>query len=198
MRQSREAKAETHQSIVAEASRLFRERGIEGTSVGDVMQAANKTHGGFYRHFDSKESLLVAALESAFADMLADMGEGFADTPPAETLARFVAYYLSPRMIADVASGCPIAALSGDVLRSSDAVRAIFGRGARQIIAAIAGALDGPESERMNEAARAFTMAAGAVMIARASDAETAAMILQAARGSEATDAAALVDGTMQ
>ena len=71
MRQSREAKAETYQSVVGEASRLFRANGIDGTSVADVMKAAKKTHGGFYRHFDSKESLLLAALRTAFEDMLA-------------------------------------------------------------------------------------------------------------------------------
>ena len=47
MRQSREAKAESHRTIVAKAAKMFRERGIEGTSVADVMGAAHMTHGGF-------------------------------------------------------------------------------------------------------------------------------------------------------
>ena len=191
MRQSREAKAETHQAIIAQASRMFRERGIEGTSVGDVMQAASKTHGGFYRHFDSKEQLLVAALESAFADMLGHMQEGFAKPSAATSLARLVAYYLSPKMIEDVGGGCPVAALSGDVLRSSDAVRAVFGSGARHMIKAIADALEGPQESRMNSAARTFAMLAGALMIARASDPETAEMVLGAVRG----QSGALVQG---
>ena len=182
MRQSREVKAETHQAIIAKASQLFRERGVEGTSVGDVMKAADKTHGGFYRHFDSKETLLIAALENAFSDMLGNMDEGFSQTPRAESLDAFFGHYLSPHMVANVGTGCPIAALSGDILRSADPVRAVFGRGARRIISAIAGVLDGPEDERMNRAARSFAMAAGAVMIARASDPETAAMVLGAVR----------------
>ncbi len=182
MRQSREAKAETHQAVVTAGARLFRERGIEGTSVGDVMQAAGKTHGGFYRHFDSKETLLVAALEQAFADMLGDVGEGLATVTEAEALARFVAYYLSPRMITDVGSGCPVAALASDVLRSTETVRAVFGSGARRMIGVIASALEGPENERFARAAQTFAMAAGAVMIARASDPETAALVLDAVR----------------
>lgn len=182
MRQSREAKAETHQAIVDQASRLFRERGIEGTSVGDVMQAANKTHGGFYRHFDSKEALLTAALEAAFADMLAGMNQGFAVTPRGESLAAMIDYYLSPRMIDDVAGGCPVAALAGDARRSGDAVHTVFGDGTRQMIAAIADTLDGPEPERMQRAAQIFAMAAGALMIARASDPDTASLVLGAVR----------------
>ncbi|MFM9936632.1 MAG: TetR/AcrR family transcriptional regulator [Novosphingobium sp.] len=182
MRQSREAKAETHQAVIAAASRLFRKQGIEGTSVGDVMQAANKTHGGFYRHFDSKEQLLVAALECAFADMLGDVTTGLATAPPAQALALFMAHYTSPRRVADVAGGCPVAALSGDTARSTETVRTGFGRGAQAIIAAIAGALDGPEGGRQQRAAQTFAMAAGAVMIARASDPETAALVLEAVR----------------
>lgn len=182
MRQSREAKAETHQAIIAAAARAFRERGIEGTSVGDVMSAANRTHGGFYRHFQSKEDLLVAALGSAFASMLGDMESALGDTPPGQVLSEFLRGYASPGHVADVAGGCPVAALSNDVLRSGEAVRAEFGRGARAMIAAISSHLEGPETEREAQAARAFAMAAGAVMIARASDPATAALVLEAVR----------------
>ena len=54
MRMSKEAMARHHDEIVAAASRMLRERGIEGTSVADLMQAAGLTHGGFYRHFESE------------------------------------------------------------------------------------------------------------------------------------------------
>lgn len=188
MRQSREAKAETHQAIITKASRLFRERGIEGTSVGDVMQAAEKTHGGFYRHFDSKEALLVAALERAFSDMLGDIDEGLVKGPPAEAMARLITFYLSPDRVEDIGGGCPVAALSGDVLRSSEAVRTVFGQGARRVIAAIASVLDGTEEERLRHAAQTFSMLAGALMIARASDPETADLVLNAARSARPRD----------
>ncbi len=180
MRQSRDAKAETHEAIVAEASRLFRGRGVEGTSVADVMQAAKKTHGGFYRHFDSKEALLAAALDSAFADMLAGMIDGFSRCPRAEALARFIDHYLSDAMVADVAGGCPIAALSGDVMRGPEAVQQVFGAGVRRVIETIAETLDGPADQRLRRAAQTLAMAAGAVMIARASDPDTAALVLDA------------------
>jgi len=182
MRQSREAKAVTHDAIVAEASRLFRARGIEGTSVGDVMRAAKRTHGGFYRHFDTKEALLGTALEQAFADMLTTMRAGFATVDHVDALKRFARYYLSPEQVADVGGGCPVAALSGDVSRGSEPIRDVFGSGARQMIETIAKALDGTPAERRRRAAQAFAMAAGALMIARASDAKTAELVLSAAR----------------
>lgn len=182
MRQSREAKAETHQAIVAAAARQFRERGIEGTSVGDVMQAANRTHGGFYRHFESKEDLLVAALGRAFEEMLENVARGLSEVPAKQALGGFVRSYTAPGRVKDVAGGCPVAALSNDVLRSTEAVQAEFGRGVRAMIGALASHLDGPDAEREARAARTFAMAAGAVMIARASDLATADLILRAVR----------------
>jgi TetR/AcrR family transcriptional regulator, transcriptional repressor for nem operon len=54
--------AAKHGRIVKEASRLFRERGFENVTVGEVMQAAGLTHGAFYAHFGSKQELQEAAV----------------------------------------------------------------------------------------------------------------------------------------
>src|SRR5215471_7001382 len=62
MRYPAEETAAKHERIVKEASRLFRERGFENVSVGEVMKAAGLTHGAFYAHFGSKEELQVAAI----------------------------------------------------------------------------------------------------------------------------------------
>jgi AcrR family transcriptional regulator len=54
--------------IVREASRLFRERGLENVSVGEVMKAARVTHAAFYAHFgsiqDSRTPLARAMLSA--------------------------------------------------------------------------------------------------------------------------------------
>src|SRR6516225_5259442 len=62
MRYPAEETAAKHERIVKEASRLFRERGFENVSVGEVMKAAGLTHGAFYAHFASKEELEAAAV----------------------------------------------------------------------------------------------------------------------------------------
>jgi len=182
MRQSREAKAETHRTIVEQASRLFRERGIEGTSVADVMQAANKTHGGFYRHFETKDLLLESALDSAFAQMQAVLAEGLAGKAPDKALAGFAAYYLSSEAVGDRGGGCPVAALCGDVGRGTNAIRGKFGAGVQRVVETIGKVIAGSPEARRQRAAQALAMAVGAVMIARASDPDTAALFLDAAR----------------
>ena len=54
-------KQKSHERILDAAARLIRERGIEATSVADVMKAAGLTHGGFYKHFPSKRALVAEA-----------------------------------------------------------------------------------------------------------------------------------------
>ncbi len=62
MRYPVEETAAKHERIVKEASRLFRERGFQNVTVGEVMKAAGLTHGAFYAHFSSKEELQAAAV----------------------------------------------------------------------------------------------------------------------------------------
>src|ERR1700749_3983978 len=61
------AEAQSHRQQITEASaRLFKERGINGVSVSDLMGAAGLTHGGFYGHFESKDALAGVAVAHAF------------------------------------------------------------------------------------------------------------------------------------
>ncbi|ADG89397.1 hypothetical protein TBS_34340 [Thermobispora bispora] len=45
--------------LLAEATRLFAERGFEGTSVQEIVAAAGVTKGAMYHYFDSKDDLLA-------------------------------------------------------------------------------------------------------------------------------------------
>ena len=73
--------------LVAVATRLFAERGFEGTSVQAVVEAAGVTKGAMYHYFSSKEDLLsevygrVLRLQMAHLEEIAD-----ADLPVAERL----------------------------------------------------------------------------------------------------------------
>jgi TetR/AcrR family transcriptional repressor of nem operon len=63
MRKSKEEAAETRARIIRKASKEFTQHGIAGTGLADVMKSAGLTHGGFYKHFQSKDELVVEALE---------------------------------------------------------------------------------------------------------------------------------------
>ncbi len=59
-----ESKERTRQRLLAEAQRLFRERGYAATSLEQIADAADVTKGAIYGHFASKEDLLLSAIES--------------------------------------------------------------------------------------------------------------------------------------
>src|SRR5918997_3712890 len=94
MRQSREEKARTHDRIVEIASARIREAGIEGPGVAEIMQAAGLTHGGFYKHFGSRDDLIAEAADRAFADSEQAVQE--VTSRAEDPLAAFVDWYVSP------------------------------------------------------------------------------------------------------
>lgn len=182
MRASREEKERSRERIVEGAARLLRERGVEGTSVADVMAAAGMTHGGFYRHFDTKDELLAAALTAAFGQMLAGLERRTEVDGPEAAAAGFGAAYLSQGHVDRPGAGCPAAATCSDAGRGSDALKSAFGAGIGRMAAALAKGTRGSATARRAGALREIAMLAGAVAIARASDTDTARDVLEACR----------------
>ena len=62
---SQAAKAATHDRILDIAAARIRRDGINGLTVAELMNEAGLTHGGFYRHFDSREQLIAEAAQRA-------------------------------------------------------------------------------------------------------------------------------------
>ena len=56
---SRAQKAKTHEHIVKLASKRFREEGLAGIGIAELMKDAGLTVGGFYKHFDSRDHLVA-------------------------------------------------------------------------------------------------------------------------------------------
>lgn len=182
MRVSQEEMDKSHKRIVDGAARLVRERGIESASVADVMREAGLTHGGFYRHFKTKEALAAAALQAAFEQLTSALEARFDKYEPEAAAAGYRADYLSSLHVENPGIGCPIAALGGDVARGSDALKIAFGAGVDRLIATLAKGMTGSADEQRAAAARELAMLVGAVVIARASDPETARAVLAACR----------------
>lgn len=184
MRQSREVKAESHRTIVAKASRMFRERGIEGTSVADVMQAANMTHGGFYKHFGSKDHMLAAAITAAFDEIIARLdGEG---RSARGALEAFVAMYLSEGHVDHPGLGCPIASLGTETSRLDGVAAEASANGTARLLDALEAHMAGPRATARGRAEHLLATLVGAIVLARAAGATgrtgAARQILEACR----------------
>lgn len=181
-RVSRQEKDQSRGRIVRSAARLIRERGVEGASVGEVMKDAGLTHGGFYRHFESKDALVDGALEAAFEEILAPLEADLAEGSPKTVGERFRAFYLSEGHLRNEGRGCPAATLAGDIRRASPSNKAAFSAGVRRMLAALARTKPGNDRAREAAAARELAMLVGAVAIARAGDPDLAETMLAACR----------------
>lgn len=187
MRRSREAKAQTRDVIVARASRLFRERGVEGTSVGDVMQAAELTHGGFYRHFETKDALVAATIREAFDGVAAAVDERAKAVGRKQAVEDYLDFYLSDEHVSHPGLGCPVPSLGGEIGRGPNELKAEFGENFLGVVDKLAEGLPGSETERRRRILQELAMRVGAVLIARASDEATAAEVLSACRKKDET-----------
>src|ERR1700690_2609836 len=96
MRYPQEHKAEVHQKIVRDASRRVRTEGLNGAAVAAVMRDTGLTHGGFYKHFGSKDELLLESLREAFREIADNLAHA-AEQPYSEAPWKaIVKTYLSP------------------------------------------------------------------------------------------------------
>lgn len=55
---------QTRQQIIEVATRLFARKGFYGTSISDLTQGVGLTKGALYHHFDDKDALFLAVVES--------------------------------------------------------------------------------------------------------------------------------------
>lgn len=125
MRKSRVETEATRARIVAAAAAQFREHGIASTGLTDLMGVAGMTHGGFYKHFTSKENVVHEAMDFALTERRHAYGAYARAQPPGQELTALVMAYLSMDHCANRAGGCLIAALGSEISRFSDATKAL-------------------------------------------------------------------------
>ena len=110
MRKSKQEAAKTRERIVTVAAEEFREHGIVATGLADLMSAAGLTHGGFYRHFDSKDELVKEASAAALAAMINGLAAAASGKRGRTGLKSVAAKYLSAEHRDHPREGCPLAA----------------------------------------------------------------------------------------
>jgi TetR/AcrR family transcriptional repressor of nem operon len=110
-------KADTHKKIVKDASERVRAEGLNGAAVAAVMRDAGLTHGGFYKHFRSKDELLIESLKEGFREIISTLVAAAKEAPPAEAWKAIVKTYLRLEMCESPEHGCPLATLAPELAR---------------------------------------------------------------------------------
>ena len=166
MRKSRWEAARTRKRIIETAAQEFRRNGIARTGLADLMAAAGLTHGGYYRHFESKDQLVAeacaAALDSnARTAALSRYGKGGG-------FKAFVANYLSADHRDDRSDGCALAALGSELVRADETTREMATEGLLKLVDSIAEQFEGVRADiAKRRALVALSTLVGALTLAR-------------------------------
>jgi TetR/AcrR family transcriptional repressor of nem operon len=167
---SQAAKAESHDRILDIAAARIRRDGIDSLGVAELMKEAGLTHGGFYRHFNSREHLVAEAARRA-------LSQGSEPTMAAGQLGgrrgftNLVDVYLSAWHRDHPESGCGVAGIAADVARADGSARAAYTHQVQECLAVLADLIDNADREVGDrEAVLTLSVLVGAISMARAVD----------------------------
>ena len=184
MGHSQANKREHHEQIVGVAATRVREDGLDGVGVADLMRDAGLTHGGFYRHFESRDELVAEAVERA----LHDGGQAMAAVAesPRDPLAAVIDAYLSTTHRDNLGTSCAVTTLAADIARSNARAQAAYTSQVGVYIDMLAWLLPrGSSDDRRRTAIAALSTLVGAVSMARAVSDEPLSQEILASAASE-------------
>jgi TetR/AcrR family transcriptional repressor of nem operon len=180
MGHSKVEKAKTHRRIVKIASKRFREKGVAGVGIAELMKEAGLTVGGFYKHFDSRDDLVAEAVGSAFGTWKRQVDAAASGGAPF-TYSKLIDDYLNEAHRDDPGTGCAYSALAAEISRSDKKTRALASEQIRNDIQLIASLLPGKDRRAArSRAILTFSALVGAMTLARnVSDEEMSREILR-------------------
>ena len=166
MRRSKQDKAASYERIVNTAAARIRESGIDQPGVAEIMRDAGLTHGGFYKHFDSREEMIDEAVKRALSENEPTVARMMQDAD--DPLASFADWYVSTAHRDDPAHGCGVVALGADVSRVGGTRQEAYRAQVDHYLAQLQSLMDGDDEDSRKRASVTLSAMVGAVTIARA------------------------------
>jgi TetR/AcrR family transcriptional repressor of nem operon len=120
----------TRQRIIEIAAPIFNQRGYEGCSMQDVMDATGLEKGGLYRHFSSKEDLAAEAFRYALGRAVKTRTGSLDHIDGAMAKLRYIVknFVETP---SPMAGGCPLMNTALDADDGNPVLRRLAARGLR-------------------------------------------------------------------
>lgn len=182
MGHSQEHKIKTHQRIVRTAAKRFREKGLDGVAIADLMKELGLTVGGFYKHFDSRDDLVAESFRAAAGPWQKQLLAAESGGPPV-TYQGLVDSYLTETHRDQPGNGCPISALACDIARGGKQIRSLLTKQIESEIELLGNLLPQNDGAARSKAILAVSALLGAVELARAvSDATLSREVLESTR----------------
>lgn len=168
MRYQAEHKSTIHRKIVKGASRQLRKNGLNGPTVASLMKASRLTHGGFYKHFSSRDDLVVEAVEESLRELTQTLLDAAEHSGSIDAWRAMVTTYLSLERCDLAETGCPIAALAPDIARAPSAMKRRISGAILRFRAELIPFMPGrTEEEKQSNFLIIFTSLVGAIVLAR-------------------------------
>jgi TetR/AcrR family transcriptional regulator, transcriptional repressor for nem operon len=165
---SKAQKEKTHKRIVPIASKRFREKGLAGFGIAELMKEAGLTVGGFYKHFDSRDELVAEALSDAFG-VWQRQKEAAASNGQSLSFEKLIDDYVSDAHRKNPGAGCAFSALAPEIARSDKRTRALTSDQVKADLELLAGLLPGRDKRAArSRATLTFSALVGAMSLARA------------------------------
>ena len=167
---SQAAKAASHDRILDIAAARIRRDGIGSLSVAELMKEAGLTHGGFYRHFNSREHLIAEAAQRALSQG-SEWTIASAELGGQRGYTALVDGYLSTWHRDHPESGCGVAGVAADAARAGGPAQGSYTRQVKECLAVIADLTGNPDRQAgEREAVLTLSALVGAISMARAVD----------------------------
>ncbi|MEV1000587.1 TetR/AcrR family transcriptional regulator [Nonomuraea sp. NPDC050202] len=166
MGHSQADKAATRARVLRITSRKIRAEGVTRPGIAELMKEAGLTHGGFYKHFASRDDLIAQAAAVALAEGSAKM-ERAARGNEQSARAGLVDAYLAKRHRDRPATGCALVTLGAAAGRGDEQVKQAYEKQVRAYLELIEG-LDGDSEDARAEAMLTLSALVGAVLMSRA------------------------------
>src|ERR1700678_3208730 len=140
---SKQTNEENRCSLLRAASRLFREKGIDGVGVAEIAKQAGLTHGALYKHFPSKDALAAEAFYYAANAKNAETGASDDDRNLSFEQRLDAMFSIDHRDT--LASRCPMTASASEIARQGTAVAASFTRAFKEKVTALEASIKGKD-----------------------------------------------------
>lgn len=113
-------KGSTRDKLLRHGIRLFHKHGVDGTSVGRLLQATGKSKSQFYSHFRDKDDFICEVLDVQMSTMLQ-----FIKRQPLERMADLEKWFAPYLELATLPQnlGCPVGPLATEMSPSHEIVR---------------------------------------------------------------------------
>jgi len=155
--------------IVRSAADQLRAKGVEAVRLADMMRAAGMTNGGFYKHFDSKDEIVVEAIRCALTEVAEQLVSKVQGLPRREALRAVIESYLSEEHLRHPERGCAIAALGSELARMPQNLKRRVSRALQAYEERLLPFMPGDSEGQRNTAFRVlFSSMAGCLTAARA------------------------------